>query len=457
MSREDIEADYYNTILYLTPEELFRSNIILKLQWEGMKSLIPCLLKVLYDGGVTVNLHEFDRIFTGLRNTVSADDKDVLAKTASLWYYLTRITHQSIGPRIGGFAEKIITGLIDQSNYCKVIGTNITLKEALRRLFGIERNWRNRIDFVIKCGDSVSFVELRMSEHTGGRTGQESLMDKFDKVLDLLIQGPLYDKAISRGIKSIKISIAILFNEQHELIKGDNYDFGRVNSLISYIMEPNHIWGRIEKLKEIGYKRCDGGDISSTLIENDLKKTRRICIKRGDFNVYLKILLGDEFFNEFTRNNLEDLIKHYNDTIADDIWIMYSLAINELKIAREFGKTNVRRIYETLHGDSELRKLLERFRDIYDGGRSGTYTIKDFRERLNALINDCISMILNTYDKEGVELKLLESNDVIQNYKYLKYVCIAALALYHTLNVLHDKDFSKCRWNEHPEGNEDED
>ena len=457
MSQEDIEANYYNTILYLTPEELFKSNILLELQWEGMKSLIPCFLKALYDGDVAVNLHEFDKVFTGLRNTVNADDKDILAKTASLWYYFTKITHQSIGPRIGGFAEKIITRWIDQSNYCKVIGTNTTLKKVLKELFGIERNWRNKIDFVIKCNNSISFVELRMSEHTGGRTGQESLMDKFDRVLDLLIQGSLYDRAISRGVRSIRISIAILFNEQHELIKGSNYNVGRLNSLINYIMEPNHIWGRIEKLGKSGYKRCDGGDISRTSIENDLKKTRKICIRKNDFEIYLEILLGDEFFNAFTKNNLEDLIKHYNDVIADDIWIMYSLAINELKIAREFGKTNVRRIYETSYGDSELRKLLERFRDIYDRGKSGTYTIKDFRERLNALINDCRSMILNTYDKEGVELKLLESNDVIQNYKYLKYVCIAALALYHTLNILHDKDFSKCRWNEHLEGNEDED
>ena len=455
MSWEDIESNHYNTILYLTPEELFKSNILLELQWEGMKSLIPCFLKALYDGDVTVNLHEFDKVFTGLRNTVNADDKDVLAKTASLWYYFTKITHQSIGPRIGGFAEKIITRWIDQSNYCKVIGTNMTLKEALRRLFGIERNWRNRIDFVIKCNDSVSFMELRMSEHTGGRTGQESLMDKFDKVLDLLIQGPLYDKAISRGIKSIRISIAILFNEQHELIKENNYDMGRINSLINYIMEPNHIWGRIEKLKEIGYKRCNGGDISHISIENDLKKTRKICIKRNSFNIYLEILLGNEFFNEFTKNNLENLIKYYNDAIADDIWIMYSLAINELKIAKEFGRTNVRKIYETLYSDLELRKLLEKFRDMYDKGKSGTYTIKDYKEKLNGIINDCRSIILNIYDKEGVELKLLESNDVVQNYKYLKYVCIAALALYHTLNILHDKDFSRCRWHEHLENNED--
>lgn len=443
MSQENTRI---NTILYLTPEEYFKDNILLKLQWESIESLIPCFLKALYYGDIIVNLHEFDRIFTGLINTANIDGNDVLAKTVSLWYYFTKVTHQSIGPRIGGFAEKVITEWVKQGSLCEVIGTNIALNEALKKVFEIDSNWRNKIDFVFKCGDSVAFVELRMSEHTGGRTGQESLMDKFNNILDLLIQGPLYDKAESKGIRSIRISIAILFNEQHELIKGSNYNVGRLNSLIDYIMKPDHIWGRIKKLKELGYRRCNEGDISSTSIENDLKINRRTCIEKDGFEIRLEILLGNEFFKTFMGYDLEYLIKRHNDIIADDVWIMYSLVINELKIAKEFGKTNVRKIYETLiNNNLKLKELVEKFKDMYES-KQKTYTIRDYEKKLNNLVDDCVSMILNIYNKEGMELRLLESNDLVQNYRYLRYICIAVLALYHTLNILHDKEFSRCRW-----------
>jgi hypothetical protein len=442
---------YIPTILSLTPPMIFKNNYLLKLQWSAIETLIPCFLKALYQGNIQVLLHEFDKIFTGLRNAMSIDDEDILAKISSTWYYLTRVTHQSIGPRVGDFAEKIIGYWINEGNICKVDElVDVSLKKALSQIFGLKVNWRNKIDFVCKYDSrrSVAFIELRVSEHTGGRTGQESLMDKFNKILDLLVNDTLYRASKSLGIGSIELIIAILFNEKHELIRGDNYSRGRLSSLISYIMEENHIWGRIEKLAKMGYKFCDGRTISRELIKAGLEREHRICIERKEFKVYLKILLGDEFFKEFTGQDLESLVSRYGAVIADDIWIIYSLALNELKIAREYGVTSVAKIYRISKELTELRSFLEEFKNIYKASSKQPLNIKEYRERLNELLDKYRSKVLEVLGNRGESLKLLETNDIIQNYRYLKYICIATLALYLTIDILGDKEFSKCRWEE---------
>ncbi|MEM4561807.1 MAG: hypothetical protein QW123_02900 [Desulfurococcaceae archaeon] len=119
-------------------------------------------------------------MFSGLKNVQNPYQHDVLARTASLWYYLTRITHQSIGPRVGKFAEEMIRYWIEKTSDSFInVERNATLSTILRKHFGIEdAKYRNKIDFFfMKDHEEAVFVELRMSEHTGGRTGPESLLD----------------------------------------------------------------------------------------------------------------------------------------------------------------------------------------------------------------------------------------------------------------------------------------
>ena len=182
---------YNYLILYLTPENLIRSNKILELQWENTRTLIPCFLKSLYTGNVEVKLHELDKVFTGIVKLERLGGRlkgNVLGKVASLWYYLTRIFHQSIGPRVGNFAEEVIDYWIKSGGIYEIIGRNITLKSAFSELGigGVEN--KSRVDFALKStsGERVVLVEIRMSEHTGGRTAQQSLLDKIDSVLKLL-------------------------------------------------------------------------------------------------------------------------------------------------------------------------------------------------------------------------------------------------------------------------------
>ncbi|MEM4001709.1 MAG: hypothetical protein QXW86_13440, partial [Saccharolobus sp.] len=293
------------TILYLTPEDLFRENYILKQQWNYLQSLIPCFLRALYKGDITIKLHEFDKLFSGLRNIENTNEQDVLAKTASIWYYLTRITHQSIGPRVGSFAEEVIKYWIENSGrYSKEKSRhNVTLSSALNTL-GIKKNYKNKIDFWLITDpekkknnanqtSELILVELRMSEHTGGRTGQESLMDKFNKILDMLISGELYSVLHKEKIGGIKLVLAILFNENQELIDRDanNYNKGRLNSLISYIMEDNHIWGRIAKLSQSKYKYVfsDGTEIQKKTFESSLKNRNRVCLMSKNTGLRLEL------------------------------------------------------------------------------------------------------------------------------------------------------------------------
>jgi hypothetical protein len=67
-------------------------------------------------GGVEVKLHGLDKVFTGIIKLRERLNRNVLGKVASLWYYLTRIFHQSIGPRVGNFVEELISYWIEQGD-----------------------------------------------------------------------------------------------------------------------------------------------------------------------------------------------------------------------------------------------------------------------------------------------------------------------------------------------------
>jgi hypothetical protein len=191
---------YKYLILYLLPEKLIRQNKMLLLQWENIKTLIPCLLESLYKGDVEVKLSELDKVFTGIIKLRERLDRNVLGKVASLWYYLTRVFHQSIGPRVGNFVEELISYWIEQKGNYKVVGRNVTLKEAFEKLGirGVESG--SKIDFVLESdskstsGKRLALIEVRMSEHTGGRTAQQSLLDI----------NRLYFKSIRRTKNTVK-------------------------------------------------------------------------------------------------------------------------------------------------------------------------------------------------------------------------------------------------------------
>ena len=448
MSTSSTPSRSYNyVILYLMPERLIKRSKILELQWNNIKTLIPCLLKSLYTGSIELRLHELDKVFTGIVKIKDVPESNILGKVASLWYYLTRVFHQSMGPRLGGFAEELITYLVGSGGKYKVIGRNMTLGKALRELVNVGVERRNMIDFIFRGNDSLALVELRMSEHTGGRTGQQSLLDKIDYILGVLEDERvrLRQRLIDKGIRELSLSIVILFSESHELLTKENVDRGRLTSLISYIMDERHVGGSLKKLSEGNrYRMCDGATITFERVKRELFDidNRKVCIKESssDFRVWLKILLGDEFFNEYARSNLSDILARHGDIIADDIWLFYTLLINELKVARQFGYTHVRRVYEDL-------KLSNIFGYFYNNVYNNTeLPLESYIQQLNRWIEGCANTVIKVYREKGQQLRLLETNDLIANFEYLKQVCICVLALHLTLIRERNLEFRECRW-----------
>ena len=448
MSTSSTPSRSYNyVILYLMPERLIERSKILELQWNNIKTLIPCLLKSLYTGSIELRLHELDKVFTGIVKIKDVPESNILGKVASLWYYLTRVFHQSMGPRLGGFAEELITYLVGSGGKYKVIGRNMTLGKALRELVNVGVERRNMIDFIFRGNDSLALVELRMSEHTGGRTGQQSLLDKIDYILGVLEEERvrLRQRLIDKGIRELSLSIVILFSESHEILTKENVDRGRLTSLISYIMDERHVGGSLKKLSEGNrYRMCDGATITFERVKRELFDidNRKVCIKESssDFRVWLKILLGDEFFNEYARSNLSDILARHGDIIADDIWLFYTLLINELKVARQFGYTHVRRVYEDL-------KLSNIFGYFYNNVYNNTeLPLESYIQQLNRWIEGCANTVIKVYREKGQQLRLLETNDLIANFEYLKQVCICVLALHLTLIRERNLEFRECRW-----------
>jgi len=453
---------YDYLVLYLLPKRLIHSNKMLELQWRNIETLIPCLLESLYAGKVNVKLHELDKIFTGIAKLSGQLNGNILGKAASLWYYLTRIFHQSVGPRIGNFAEELIEYWINANGNYTVMGRNIELRGALAAL-GIlnlskvakkkkseeERKLKGKADFVLKSnsGGRVALIELRMSEHTGGRTAQQSLLDKIDYVLNSL-EDPEFDlkrKLVNQGIKEVDFSIAILFNEEHELLNINNFNKGRLSSLVGYIMDEKHIWGVVNHLaKNYGYKFCNGDQISKKAFENKLQSPtdRRVCIEdnRSNIKIWLKILFGDEFFQEYTGSTLADLLAKHAGMIADDIWLFYAVTINELKIAVEFGETHVKKIYDTLLDTGAFGNFIS---TVY---RNNNLSLNEYIHRFNQWIENCAHTIVRKYREMGCELRLLETNDLIASFEYLKQLCICALGEYFARNCIDGRGFEKCSW-----------
>jgi hypothetical protein len=445
--------DYDNyLVLYLIPPELYRDNNVLNLQWDSIKTLIPCLLRSLYSGSIRVKLHDFERTLTGLINADRTAKINILGRTATMWYYLTEVFQQSLGPRKGIFAEELIARWIEDynKNSCKGFkiikidgkSHSLILGKVLSQHYKISSSSKKQIDFVIKSKGRVDFIELRMSEHTGGRTAQESLLDKHEELLGMLESKGLREALLSKGINEMNLVIGILFNEDHELIVGKNYNVGRLNSLINYIMEDNHVWGKVNDLANKKYVDCNGNKISKSTFKDELESKHEACIKtnNGNFTIRFKILLGDEFFEEYMCKHFNDIKNEWLNMIADDIWLFYTLLINEIKVAREFNQTNVRKIYDLL---PKNQGILSDFMNLY---YNKNMDINEYRDKLNKLAEQCASEVLKITTSRGIELRVLESNDATAIFEYLKQLCLAVFAIYLTINIKKDPNFSECEW-----------
>lgn len=362
-----------------------------------------------------------------------------MGRVASLWYSFTKTSHASLGPRVGNFTEQLIKYWIEKYNGEKVeVLVNANVSNYLRKKLGVNIPYkRSKIDFIVNNRNEkiLSFIELRESEHTGGKTGQESLMDKLTYLLGLLENERIRLRNIlsRKNYKKLELSIAILFSERdRKLLTRENYSPGRFTSLKEYILDERHIGGKIKDLmKKYGYKlsidNCREYNVTKydkSKIDIALSIHRRICLEKNNFIVELSILWGDEFFYKYTGKGFKELLKDISGELADDIWLFFTVAINELKILEEFNTTNLEKIYEFLIKNQDIINEYIQLYNEHTINTPQTYFIK-----FNELLDKCIIGFSNYVNENNIELRLLETNEYVKQLIYLKQLCIVALAM----------------------------
>ncbi|MEM4592943.1 MAG: hypothetical protein QW196_06040 [Sulfolobales archaeon] len=136
----------------------------------------------------------------------------------------------------------------------------------------------------------------------------------------------------------------------------------------------------------------------------------------------LKILLGDDFSRYVLGAGFHELVAKHRGFIADDLWVMYTLTLNELKIASMFGRTNPRMVYEASKNVAEINSVFNDFQRLYrecsSTLSSNPCSLEDYMRRLNEVVDKLAQTVLSAFSRIGRSLRLLESNDVTMAYVF---------------------------------------
>lgn len=404
-------------VLGLAPKKILEKDRYLNIFWKNMETLYKNFLPAIIYGKMDDSMNEIERIFTGLKKYQGLDE-DYMVTTAEDLLVFTRLFHSSTGPCKGNLFEELIEEWLKDGGFTVV--RDLMLKTALQQFL---TTWQNRwekilgkgkIDFVLKKDDRLALVELRMSEHTGGRTGQESLMDKFNKFLETLTLEKDFADAIRKSrIENVEMIIEIVFSEDSKSII-DQPNTGRLNSLISYLCEENHIYGKLRKLIKIS--RDEFGE--------ELRRKREFSFDHEGIHFSLKLMYGNEFFKAYLGKDLDELLG--NLIIPDDVWMLFTIAINELrrlKLSRS-GKTLTCEVYEIVEdlsreGDNVFERYEEEIQNVQD--------LDSFVEKLDEVTNKIREHVLKVAEEARRQLFVLDTDDVSKSYRYLK--CIAYCVL----------------------------
>lgn len=261
----------------------------------------------------------------------------------------------------------------------------------IHKRFGIKSLRKKYIDFVFERGDRIYLVEQRTSEHTGGRTGQESLLDKFREIMDELASNP---QSFS-GFREINMRISILFNENHQVINRQNMTKGRMTSLISYVTEPDNL-KRFSNLAKIYRSNCD--DVERCLAQGNIVK-----FEGSSRTITFGIWIGEEMFSELINTGGASVLREdLSEKLGDDLWIMYTLLPYEMRNYYSLGFTWVRKVYD----------------DVVSH-----YSIPRGIDDENSIIRELREMVVKRYDC----LPLLETNDLKAQIEYLENIIAASL------------------------------
>ncbi len=248
-------------------------------------------------------------------------------------------------------------------------------------------------------------IEMRASEQSGGRTGQESLLDKYRVILDWII-GKSHQPLVNKRIKVLHMVIVTLYSQDdYRLLSRDNMNMSRLNSLVSYVIE--NLGDKFKQLINQGFTSTWGNNIES--YHEKFSKGERLELTRDNFKITFSIITGQEFFKSILGMSYQELNAKFKD-LGDDLWLTISILPYELRYYYQFGFMWSKKIYDVINDSKSpicLKSLL------------GKYGVNE-----DKIIEEIVNYLIRTES----ELKLLETNNIHTQYDYLrKLVGIAIL------------------------------
>jgi len=356
------------------------------------KVLIPLLCNYSNLNKISDQITDIEKIYLGFKPSPTS----IVEKLSVPLYVINRFFIASSGPRFGSVYEDLVKALLENRKF-KVNNRVNIYKHPLFAGY-VNKAMRKDIDFVVQNNSVLYLIEQRTSEQSGGRTSQEALLDKFKVVLDWINKS--IDPFLNNGINEVRLIIFISFSERHEILNNKNVSSGRINSLISYIIE--NLEDRFKLLINSSFNtNCSDFEIC-------LKNKRRIEFYKKDFKLIFEILLGEEFFSEMLGENYDKVKdKLLNQELGDDLWLIYTILPYELRYYYEKGFTWTRKIYEKIKSDKQFKKIIS-------------------KGNIDYVIEYVAKKVIN----EEKDLRLLETNDLGLQYEYLKALCGVALIIY---------------------------
>lgn len=332
-------------------------------------------------------------------------------------YVFNRFTVASLGPRQGNFFQDYLAARLNAKSdvsFPQIPIVSDVLKSGSCVSSKDYSKIKKILDMYFEKDREAWLVEIRMNEQTGGRTGQESLFDKFRDFLKMYeeCEQSFLQTLQRKNLSNINLSIAVLFSQyDYRVIDRDkgNFEKGRLSSMMSYAEE--HIFPLLYDILKGGYETNVSGHTERDTYENWYKEIEnggsiKLC-KRGTNQpcITFSIKLGKEFFQDVMRAGLQEIEQDISNVIGDDLWITYLVASVKLRRYALEKKSYFKEVYKYVSKNVNLSEISDNVDKVLDSLSS------DFLSRYN--------------DK----LTLLEVNDIKLQYEYLKLLIASALIL----------------------------
>lgn len=435
MEKED---KYYKIVSIIPKEKVLKFNPRFKIFYYTFETLINKLIDYKKTRGVVDPVKE---VILSLKRTLLLwnKKKDFIAGWYNEIYPIIQFIISSINARYGNFIERFLASSFDNSEVKVKLGKITAIlnvgEYSFKKTRGKTDPNKKEIDMVLVKNNKIFFVEHRTSTEGGGKTGQESVFDKFIIFLEDLQNSPCLFDFISKKFSEIFFVITIFFDKYGKIARLDNpFVRGRIDSLIRY---GNDIFERvIPDLIKKEIIKIDGPYNKETIFADWINGKIRIIYKRKHkpIPIYFKLLVGSDALSFYGINseiidNEEKFSKYLleilSETIADDFWILFSVLLNEIKLQKEFNmnKLPIEYIIDYIKDNHKFRKRI--FSIIISND-----DLEEIWRKLDEEISRELYNIVDYLKGKMGEVRLVESNDISQMLEYVKKEVYVSLMFY---------------------------